>query len=62
MWTSEALAFYQQNVMCNSGGKLEVQDGDRNVDSEGQAHEVSGRSTDSIGNWTISHFHVIFLH
>jgi hypothetical protein len=48
----KSLGCYKQRLRGDSVGSSEDQNADRNADSKDCAHKVSGRSLDSVGNWT----------
>jgi hypothetical protein len=51
----EVLECYKLTLKGDSDGKSEDKEANKNADSEGQVHEVSNGSENSIGNWTRGH-------
>jgi hypothetical protein len=50
--TRENFTCYKQSLMKNSAKRSEDQSAHRNVDSKGQAHDISDGNKDSTVNWT----------
>jgi hypothetical protein len=51
----ESLEFHKQNSMGNCGGSSEDLNANRNLDNQGQAHEIGDKNKDSIKNLTRGH-------